>query len=67
MKKIQLETVRLVKDFAYSIHGYDYNLGHAGDEVELTPDLVRMARETGAVKAESEEKPAKTVAKKGRK
>ena len=40
--------IKLIKDFPYSLKGYDYNYGKAGDEVELTPDLVRMAKEVGA-------------------
>lgn len=44
--------VKLIKDFAYSLHGYDYNLGHKGEEVELTEDLARMAKEVGAVEEE---------------
>ena len=48
--------IKLIKDFPYSLKGYDYNYGKAGDEVELTPDLVRMAKEVGAY-VEPEEEP----------
>lgn len=52
--------VKLIKDFAYSLKGYDYNLGHAGEEVELTPDLARMAKEVGAVVKEPKKQPTKS-------
>lgn len=48
--------IKLIKDFAYSLKGYDYNLAHAGEEVELTWDLIRMAKEVGAY-VEPEEEP----------
>ena len=49
--------IKLIKDFPYSLKGYDYNYGKAGDEVELTPDLVRMAKEVGAYVEPKEEVP----------
>ena len=54
--------IKLIKDFPYSLKGYDYNYGKAGDEVELTPDLVRMAKEVGAyVEPKEEEVPEPEV------
>ena len=48
--------IKLIKDFAYSNKGYDYNLGHAGDEVEVTEDIARMAKEVGAVEVPAKKK-----------